>query len=883
MLQPKKKDSVNKVSESTSVYKKKLNKKELKNIILDDIELAKTMEIKKPRAEANKIEKSLPNKETVDFFNKIKKEAGPDYFTALLKIQNKRNNPKINVGTDKGLPFSARRNFNPFTNEVNIPKGLSIEDNIEDYLDEVSHAGQPFMNVAGKFIANDIPGYIKAATLNGKKIDNLNKYVYNNPSTVEFYTHNVVKPKLVEEVNNFSAFDYQNVENKELGGYLNKNTNNNMNRYAQGGDLTQFNEGGLHSQNPLGGVPIGNNNSVEQGETKSGNFIYSNRIFLDDNTVSQYNLPKSLVGKSVADATKYIDNKFKGRNDKISQSTKNGMLSKIAEAQESMKPQEPEMEQSQMALGGFADSTIGQGFGENATGAQQSQALGAGLGVATTALDLGMTAFGKPTQNTDGLAASAPVNKGGMIASGAIKGAGAGAAFGVPGILIGGLAGGLAGLSGAGKANKAAIENSNNFALNTNKKFSDQYALGGEIDSPFQNKETWNTKKIVKYQPGVTSGKNGEQGFYIYSKDPTLGGFNPERDREFIRQENMMDLQRTPQWKEYMITQSRVQPKQMEDGGYYDKNKPYFMTNPGPINSTNANNIRPVLNPDNINEIFKVKQNLYPQDIQNLKSDNSITDSTVLKQYNNEILNPGLFDTQKVLDGDRYSFENRLKRAGETINNNAGNIARYAPIAANALQLAQLKKPQGERLDRLGNRYKPEYVDEASLQNIANQTMNNSVNAIGQSGASQGQLRSSILGSQLQRTKAISDAYSQAAAQNRATNDRAQTFNLGVDQVNLGQSNTEKENFAKDKGNYDTQKSKLIGQLGNDVGNVGKEEVYKKIAKTTTGYSWLGEYQKMNPNATPEETKAAAEKAGVLTDNTTKKALGGYLLKNKRK
>ena len=38
-----------------------------------------------------------------------------------------------------------------------------------------------------------------------------------------------------------------------------------MSRYAQGGDLTQFNTGGLHSQNALGGIPIGNNNSVEEG------------------------------------------------------------------------------------------------------------------------------------------------------------------------------------------------------------------------------------------------------------------------------------------------------------------------------------------------------------------------------------------------------------------------------------------------------------------------------------------------------------------------------------------------------------------------------------------------------------------------------------------
>jgi hypothetical protein len=226
------------------------------------------------------------------------------------------------------------------------------------------------------------------------------------------------------------------------------------------------------------------------------------------------------------------------------------------------------------------------------------------------------------------------------------------------------------------------------------------------------------------------------------------------------------------------------------------------------------------------------------------------------------------------------------KAVGKYGYENAGNLARYAPIAANALQLAQLKKPQSERLDRLENRYKPEYVDEAQLQNIANQTMNNSVNAIGQSGASQGQLRSSIIGSQLQRTKALSDSYGQAAAQNRATNDRAQTFNLGVDQVNLGQSTLEKDINARNQGAYDTEKSKLIGKIGENIGNVGTEQAYKKIALTTTGYSWLGEFQKMNPNATKEETVIAAKKAGVTIndDKTTKKnALGGYLIKNKVK
>ena len=719
-----------------------------------------------------------------------------------------------------------------------------------------------------------------------------------------------------------------------------------MTKYAQNGGLTRFDTGSTHELNPNGGIDIGNNNSVEENETKQNNFVYSNRIFLDSNIVSQYNLPKSLVGKSVADATKFIDNKFKGRNDKISQSTKNGMLSKIAEAQEAMKPQEPEMEQSQegmidptqMAFGGYVNRQMEDGgyydqnnpyFMQN-PGVQQpgigpmnqiqpvsqlSQAnslsqikpfstgnqlpttsavpdtagaiggglkemsgktglgLSSALGAASTAIDLGKTAFGKPAQDTSGLAPSAKVNSGGMIAGSAMKGASAGMAFGPLGAGIGAAVGGVAGLLGSNKAKKAALKNSNNFARRTNAQFSDQYALGGEIlnpidpikvlaakqgisSSPVNENPLFNTKRIVKYQPGVTNDKLG-RGFYLYSKDNTQPGFDPNRDREFIKQSEMLAVQRTPEWKEYMRNQS-IQPKQFAMGGEID-----------PMYYENLK-----LTPRNTAPI---------ESISNLKPAGTTVPYTIGTQPAVDISNANRQFAPGPSDLDMLKYN--AGKIGNYINQNAGNIARYAPIATNALQLAQLKKPQGERLDRLGNRYKPEYVDETSLQNIANQTMNNTINAISQSGASEGQIRSSILGSQLQRTKALSDAYSNAAAQNRATNDRAQTFNLGVDQVNLQQSNTEKENFAKDKGNYDTQKSKLIGQLGNDIGNVGKEEIYKKIAKTTTGYSWLGEYQKMNPNATPEETKVAAEKAGVLiNDNKTvkKQALGGYLIKNKK-
>jgi len=387
-----------------------------------------------------------------------------------------------------------------------------------------------------------------------------------------------------------------------------------MSRYAQGGDLTQFNQGGLHSQNPLGGVPIGNNNSVEQGETKQDNFIYSNRIFLDGDIVSRYNLPKSLAGKSVADATKYIDNKFKGRNDKISQSTKNLMLSKIAEAQESMKPQEPEMEQqefpqdtmidpSQMALGGYLNkmamggnptidtsdnstegqetdeeilnrnkyvnaaaavarpiansiydggdqqrsnniqsiNAIGQGAG-SLVGGTVGGSIGKGVTAATGLYEMGDEAFGKSKFDTSGRQALRGASAGKSAGAGALKGAGTGATIGsfigpwgtVIGAGVGALVGGVSGFVGGKKDEKAQFTNNDRYALNVNKQYSDNYfALGGKIDAteatvpvatvlpksnlinavnqttgidttPDNSNLFFNTKNIVKYQPGLT-------------------------------------------------------------------------------------------------------------------------------------------------------------------------------------------------------------------------------------------------------------------------------------------------------------------------------------------------------------------------------------------
>ena len=724
-----------------------------------------------------------------------------------------------------------------------------------------------------------------------------NKEALKNPKAVERLN------QLRQEVNITPQF--------AMGGNL--NNNNNMNK------LTHINEGGLHSQNPLGGVPMGGNNTVEQGETKNGSFVYSNRITLTPEIIRQYNLPKSLIGKSVADATKLIDNKFKGRNDKISQSTKNGMLSKIAEAQEAMKPQEPEMEQAQegmidpiqMAFGGYVNRQMSGGgwydqnnpYFMNNPGVQQpgiglmnqiqpvsqltqanslsqikpfstgNQLPTSGAGNMSSMASMGANAampgmgeiieggkavlggigniagslMSKSKVDTSGIAPSAKVNSSGDVLKQGLVSAISNPS---PSGMIKTLFSTGAGLITAGKDKKAALKNSNNFARRTNAQFSDQYALGGKIN-----------------QMGV--GGFAEDPFVEYSKR-TL----PQLNLQPINQVIPSFINKgTP----INNTQAIIGTKVDGDFGKNSKlaldkyRQSKGMSNVGqPLSAADYTAMG--LTSDG----YKINKNAFRQQLPenlNLKL-NSPTEG--FNKYTDIENNVEAGKDKKSLVGKGLSY----------VNDNLGNLARYAPIAANAYQLANLKKPQGERLDRLSNRYKPEYVDEAQLQNIVNQTMNNTVGAISQSGASQGQTRASILGSQLQRTKALSDAYGQAAAQNRATNDSAQTFNLGVDQVNLQQSNSEKDINARNQGAYDTEKSKLIGKIGENIGSVGNEQAYKKIAITTTGYNWLAEYQKANPTATAEEAVTAAKKAGVLIDDkktVKKQALGGYLIKNKVK
>lgn len=146
--------------------------------------------------------------------------------------------------------------------------------------------------------------------------------------------------------------------------------NRNISYFAEGGQLqgieyqlfNEFNNGGSHESNPNGGIPQGfgmngNPNMVEEGEVKFKDYIFSNRISLDQKTAKQLQLPEKFVKKSYADIAKNLQREHKERqNDPISKAGVEAMLWRLQQAQEIFKSaRQPRTAPNTFSLGGDLD------------------------------------------------------------------------------------------------------------------------------------------------------------------------------------------------------------------------------------------------------------------------------------------------------------------------------------------------------------------------------------------------------------------------------------------------------------------------------------------------------------------------------------------------
>ena len=141
--------------------------------------------------------------------------------------------------------------------------------------------------------------------------------------------------------------------------------------------------------------------------------------------------------------------------------------------------------------------------------------------------------------------------------------------------------------------------------------------------------------------------------------------------------------------------------------------------------------------------------------------------------------------------------------------------------------------------------------------------------------------RASILGSSLNRGSAVSDAYLASDAVNRAENAKVEQQKSINERINIQQDTLEDDINARNRANLDTLKNKLKGAIGENIGDIGKEESYKKIAERLTGYTFKGDYVYKDGKkvATKKEFEKSVDEAkGVSSPSSSTSAKGNKLI-----
>lgn len=127
--------------------------------------------------------------------------------------------------------------------------------------------------------------------------------------------------------------------------------------------------GGTHEENPMEGVPMGmdaegNSNLVEQGEVIFNDYVFSNRLFADGGLLESFNLPKSYDGHSFAAIAEKLGDESKERpNDPISKRGLLSSMSRLQQAQETVRQQTQEGQEGVQYAHGGKMGTLFDGLG----------------------------------------------------------------------------------------------------------------------------------------------------------------------------------------------------------------------------------------------------------------------------------------------------------------------------------------------------------------------------------------------------------------------------------------------------------------------------------------------------------------------------------------
>lgn len=703
--------------------------------------------------------------------------------------------------------------------------------------------------------------------------------------------------------------------------------------YKSGGIMTTYNTGGSHSENPHGGIPIGNNALVEQRETSvnlddngvptqqptGSKYIFSDRQIWTPEDLKSAGLPTSRKAVTAAEYMAKLNGKFSDRSgnhaDKETLNTFTKRATELAEnkrlkeqalneaikansQQNQIAPENTDIPEGmeEFAYGGLqADMPVADAELAN-TGATSGALSGTGayIQAAGTAFDLYNTA---KTGNTS-------VHKDKAIGSLALKGAAAGASIGsvVPGLgtvaggLIGGVVGGVSGYLGSNKARK----NESN----------DQIQATYQVNAGMPNAAAW-TGIGGPAQQGIVSAMGG----YITSKpakyanggliDPNANPVNPielrsedkERSMERYKLLRALAVRGSGIKSDYKPDLRTSEQKQMDYQYLRDSAKPGFKVDTGyrpdlrspesamlDYKKARNNNVAEFADggfkPDWMNDPY-LQPNTNPiYGGAGTLLDNDLT-ASLASQYKttNQSITPASFNINKYLN----TAKQYAGKAGDWLSENKNDIARAYPIISNFIERDKIRKPVGTYSARLSDAYDVPQIDEANAMRDINTVYNNRYRALGQMGGSQAQQRANMLGIGAQQNQVISQTQAnlEALRNNRAMQE--QQFKSQIAQYNAGKSDYDREIYDKDIANYETQRSKFTSQIGNDIGAIGLEQDRMDQVANMYGYDRKGKYlinRETGRPATPEETSKlleAAKKLPLRTSEVTTNRYGGFI------
>ena len=210
---------------------------------------------------------------------------------------------------------------------------LPFERSFTDAFKAARAAGAQTFKFNNKLYTTELsenPQYSKAEyerlILNLREILDSQQEPYEDSTTVE--------PYIGQPIGEYKRSEYPGIMNHSPLSYADGGQLNNI-------GLNYFATGGTHEENPNQGIPQGADeqgtpNVVEQGEIKDeDDYIYSNRVPLDEDAILVAGLPLNYANLTAASALRKASREAEERPyDEISQRTLNDLRSKIKTAQE---------------------------------------------------------------------------------------------------------------------------------------------------------------------------------------------------------------------------------------------------------------------------------------------------------------------------------------------------------------------------------------------------------------------------------------------------------------------------------------------------------------------------------------------------------------------